>query len=102
MLTSAGRAMRLAKCVTSGNQSNDLGVVHAHSAKRLAYVEGRCDWVTVAIGTLGVDVDEAHVSGSKRLLQSSGTRGKVNAAVVTNIVTFGHEGCLSTPENALI
>ena len=67
MLTSARRAVRFAKGVASGNQSNSLGVVHAHSAEGLANVEGRHIGVTIAVGALGVDVDEAHVSGGKWL-----------------------------------
>ncbi len=68
MLTSTRRAVRLAKGVASSDQGNGLRVVHAHSAKSLANVEGRRDRVTVAIRALRVDVDEAHVSSSKRLL----------------------------------
>lgn len=102
MLTSARCTVRLAKSVASGDQGNSLGVVHAHAAEGLANVEGRRDGVTIAVGALGVDVDEAHVSGSERLLEVASAAGKVCAAVVTNVVALGHEGCLGAPEHAFI
>ena len=102
MLTSARRAVRLAECVASSDQGNGLGVVHTHSAEGLANVEGRRFGVTVAIGALGVDIDEAHVSGGKRLLEVAGARGEVSAAIVADVVSLGHEGRLGAPEDALI
>ena len=102
MLTSARCAVRLAKGVASSDQGNSLRVVHAHAAEGLANVEGRRDGVTVSIGALGVDVDEAHVGGGKRLLQVTGAGSKVCAAVVADVIALGHESCLGAPEDALI
>jgi hypothetical protein len=102
MLTNARRAMRLAKGVASSDQGNRLGVVHAHATEGLTNIEGRRDRVTVGVGALGVDVDEAHVSSGKRLLEVAGASRKVCAAIVPDVVAFGHEGCLRTPEDALI
>jgi hypothetical protein len=102
MLTSARSAMTLAKGVATGDQGDNLRVIHTHSAEGLTNVQGRRFWVTIAVGALRVDVDEAHMSSCKRLLQLASTGGKVGTAVVPDVITFGHEGCLSTPEDALI
>jgi len=102
MLTSARRAVRLAKGVTSSDQSNNLRVVHAHSTKGLTNIQSRRDGVTVTVGALGVNVDETHVSSSERLLKLGGTCCKVGAAVVADVIALGHESCFRAPEDALI
>ena len=102
MLTSARRAVRLAKGVASSNESNSLRVIHAHAAEGLANVEGRHAGVTIAVGALGVDIDQTHVSGGKGFLQAGGTANEVGATVITDIVPLGHKGGFGTPENAFI
>ena len=102
MLTSARCTVRLAKGVATSDQGNSLGVVHAHAAESLTNVEGRRDGVTITVGALGVNVNEAHVGGSKRLLKVAGASSKVCAAIVADVITLGHESCLGAPEDALI
>jgi hypothetical protein len=94
--------MRLTKGVASGDQGNSLRVVHAHAAKGLTNIEGRRLRITITIRALGVDVDEPHVSGGKRLFEMGGTAYEVGTAVVPDVVTLRHKGSLGTPENTLI
>lgn len=59
----------LAKSVTTDNKSGSLLVVHAHAAKGCANIVGSSNRVRVAVGTGGVDINQTHVCGSKRLFE---------------------------------
>jgi hypothetical protein len=102
MLTRGSCAMRLAEGVTSSDKGNRLGVVHTHAAESFPDIKGRHHRITITIRTLRVNVDKAHMSGAKGLLKFSGTPYEVGAAIVPDIVSFRDEGCLGTPEHALI
>ena len=56
-----GRAVCLAKRVAAGDQRDRLFVVHRHPSKGLADVGGRCHGVGLAVGPLGIHVDESHL-----------------------------------------
>ncbi len=69
VLAGVGRAMGLAEGVAAGHQGHRLLVVHRHAGKCFAHVAGRADGVGVAVGPLGVHVDQAHLHGGQRLGQ---------------------------------
>lgn len=69
VLQRVGGAVRLAEGVTAGDEGDGLLVVHRHAAERLADVAGGLQGVRVAVGTLGVDVDEAHLDRGERVLE---------------------------------
>ena len=59
-------AVRLAKGVTTGDEGDGLDVVHRHAGEGLADIACRGQRIRVAVGALGIDVDEAHLDGCKR------------------------------------
>src|ERR1700712_3272101 len=59
----------LAEGVAAGNKCNSLLVVHGHAAESGADVMSSSDGVWHTVGTLGVDVDQTHVSGRERVLE---------------------------------
>ncbi|KAJ0159871.1 hypothetical protein CTA2_8973 [Colletotrichum tanaceti] len=101
-LTTSHFSVRLAKGVAAANEGSGLLVVHAHAVKGDADVPGRVGRVGVAVGALGVDVDEAHVGGGQRLLELVGALLDVDAAVVAHVVAVGHEGRLAAPVDGLV
>ena len=60
------RTMGLADRVSADDQGDGLLVVHGHPTERLADVPGRIERARVAVGTLRVDVDQAHLHGTER------------------------------------
>ena len=62
-------AVGLAEGVTSGNERHRLFVVHRHAGKGLADVLGRRDRIRVAVRAFRVDVDQAHLDRSERILE---------------------------------
>src|SRR5690606_15561921 len=62
VLRGAG-AVRLTKGVATGDERDRLLVGHPHSGKGLADLLSRSQGIRLAVGALGVDVDEAHLSG---------------------------------------
>ncbi len=65
----ADRAVRLAEGVAADDQRCRLLVVHRHPAERLADVVRRLERIRLAVGPLGVDVDEPHLHGAERTRQ---------------------------------
>ncbi len=63
------RAVGLAEGVATGDEGDGLLVVHRHAAEGLTDVAGGGQRVGVAVGALGVHVDEAHLDGAERALQ---------------------------------
>ena len=94
--------MRLAKGMTASNQGDGLRIVHAHASKGGADIQRRLLGVAVPVRPLRVNVDEAHVGSSKRLFQLSSTGGVIGAAVVADVIPFGHKGRLAAPVDTLI
>ncbi|CRK42947.1 hypothetical protein BN1708_008930 [Verticillium longisporum] len=74
-------AVGLAEGVATSNKSDGLLVVHGHAAKGGADVVGSSNRVGVAIGALGVDVDQTHVGSTERLLQVTGVDALIVALV---------------------
>ncbi|CRK39328.1 hypothetical protein BN1708_001577 [Verticillium longisporum] len=72
-------AVGLAEGVATGDESDGLLVVHGHAAECGADVVGSSNRVGVAIGALGVDVDQTHMGSTERLLQATG----VGALIMT-------------------
>lgn len=101
-LTCRHGTVRLAKGVSTGDQSDGLLIVHSHAIESDADVLGRSGGVGAGIGALRVDVDETHVGGTQGLLELVGALVDVGAAIVADIVTLGDEGRLSTPVDGLI
>ena len=61
--------MGLAKGVPAGDESHRLFVVHGHPGKRHADVAGRGLRIGLAVGALGIHVDQAHLNRREGLLQ---------------------------------
>ncbi len=80
--------MGLAEGVAADDQRGGLDVVHRHATERLADVPGRSGGVGLTVGTLGVDVDQAHLGGAQRPLQLA-------VAAVARVV--GDPGGLGAP-----
>ncbi|CAB4748929.1 unannotated protein [freshwater metagenome] len=59
--------MRLAEGVATGDEGDGLDVVHRHAGEGLADIAGRGQRIRVAVGAFGIDVDEAHLDGCKRV-----------------------------------
>ena len=59
----------LAEGVAACDQRHGLIVVHGHAPERLADVVGGKERVGVAVGPLGVHVDEPHLNGRERVLE---------------------------------
>ncbi|OPZ88494.1 MAG: hypothetical protein BWY75_01576 [bacterium ADurb.Bin425] len=58
--------MRLTKGVTAGDERHCFFVVHSHSAKGFANIMGGGKRVGVAVWSLWVDIDQAHLGGCQR------------------------------------
>ena len=63
------RAVRLAEGVTAGDERDGLLIVHRHAAERFADVLRGSQRIGIAVGPLGVHVDQAHLHRRQRLLQ---------------------------------
>ena len=63
------RTVRLAKGMTTGNERDGLLVIHRHPREGLTNVTRRGEWIRIAVGTLGVDIDQAHLHRSQRVFQ---------------------------------
>ena len=61
--------MHLAEGVTADDECHGLFIVHGHATERLADVGARSDRVRVAVGALGVHIDETHLNGAEWLLE---------------------------------
>src|SRR5581483_4223271 len=61
-------AMAFAEGVAADDEGNRLLVVHRHAAERLADVLGCSQRIGVALGALGVDVDQAHLHGREGIV----------------------------------
>ena len=61
--------MGLAEGVAAGDQRDGFLIVHRHAAEGLADIVGRRDRIGIAVGTFGVDIDQAHLHGGQRILQ---------------------------------
>src|ERR1700689_4146276 len=61
--------MCLTEGVTARDQRNGLLVVHRHATKGLANVLRGCQRIRIAVRTLGIHVDQAHLRRPERLLQ---------------------------------
>lgn len=88
--------------VATGDQSNSLLIVHAHSSKGCPYIKGRRDRVRVGIWALGVHINETHVRGRQGHLKVRSARLKVGAAVIAVLVAVGEEGLLGAPVDGLV
>ena len=83
--------MGLAEGVAAGDQRDGLLVVHRHPAEGLADVAGGGHRVGVAVGALGVDVDQAHLDRAERA-------GELAVAAVALVA---EPGVLGAPEDLL-
>ena len=84
-------AVGLAEGVAAGDERHRLLVVHRHPAERLADVAGRLDRVGLAVGALGVDVDQAHLDRAER----------VGQLPVTAVPLVAEPGVLGAPVDLL-
>ena len=88
----AGRgAVGLAERVAAGDQGDGLLVVHRHPLERLADVVGSLERVGLAVGALGVDVDEPHLDRTQR----------VGELAFTAVALVAEPGVLRSPEDLL-
>ncbi len=81
----------LAERVAAGDERDGLLVVHRHAGERHADVAGRGQRVGVAVGALGVDVDEAHLDRAELLLELA----------LTGVALVAEPGVLGSPEDLL-
>ena len=63
------RPVALAEGMAAGDQGHRLLVVHRHPGERFPDVLGRGQRVRLPVGTLGVDVDKAHLHGGQRVVE---------------------------------
>ncbi len=84
-------AVGLAEAVSTGDERDGLLVVHRHPAERLPDVAGRLQRVGLAVRTLGVYVDEAHLHGAER----------VGELAVAAVPLVPEPGVLLAPEDLL-
>ena len=61
--------MRLAKGVAADDERNRFFVVHGHAGEGFADVARRARGVGIAVGSLGIHVDETHLDGGKGVSQ---------------------------------
>ena len=61
--------MRLAERVTAGDEGDRLVIVHRHPAEGFADVARSGHRIGDAVGSFGVDVDQAHLNRGERVLQ---------------------------------
>src|SRR5271154_4759578 len=86
-------AVGLAEGVATGNQRDGLLVVHCHAGEGFANIPRRSAWVRVAIRSLRIDVDKAHLHGTQRL-------GEISFARITKVAA--EPRLFIAPEHILI
>ena len=69
VLVGIRRAMGLAESVAACDERDGLFVIHRHSAEGFANVFGGSQSARIAVGTLGVDVDQTHLHGAQRIVE---------------------------------
>ena len=69
VLIRIGSTMGFTKCVSAGNECNCFLIIHRHASERLSNVLGRSERIWITIRPLRIHVDQAHLNGSKRILQ---------------------------------
>ena len=69
VLAGIGRTVCFSKGVSAGDQRHGLLVVHGHAAEGLADVAGGGEWIGVAVGSLRIHIDEAHLHGGEWVFQ---------------------------------
>ncbi len=84
-------AVALAEGVTTGDERNGLLVVHRHAGEGLTDVPRRRQGIWVAVRTLGVHVDQAHLHRTERPGQLA----------VTAVALVAQPGVLGAPEDLL-
>ena len=92
VLAGIARAVSLAEGVTTGDECNCLLVIHGHASKGLADVACRGQRIRVAVGAFGIDVDQAHLNGTKRILELA----------VTGVAAVFEPGSLRAPVRDVI
>src|SRR5262252_639548 len=63
------RAVGLAEGMSAGDESNGLLIVHGHAAERFANVPCRSHGIRLAVRPLRINIDQAHLHGSERILE---------------------------------
>ena len=96
----------LAERVSAGDERDGLHVIHGHAPERLADVARRGQWVGYAVGTLGVDVDEAHLHCAERILEHAVTgvaivRQPLLLRAPVGLVGLPHVGATATEAEGL-
>ena len=56
-----GGAVRFAEGVSASDEGNGFFIVHGHTLESFADVYGGSEWVGLAIGALGIHIDEPHL-----------------------------------------
>ena len=59
--------MRLADRVTASGERDGFFVIHRHAREGFAHLRSRLHRVGLAVDAFGIDVDEAHLHGGKRV-----------------------------------
>ena len=90
-------AVHLAKSVAAGHQGHSFVVVHGHAGEGFAHVVGRQLGVGVAVWTLRVDVNQAHLNGGQGVVQLA-----LAAVTAVVFVAGGQPLFFSAPENVFL
>ena len=53
--------MCFSKCMSAGNKSYGLFIVHCHSSKGFPYISGCSDWVRIAVWSFRIYIDQSHL-----------------------------------------
>ena len=90
-MTGGACSVALAESVAAGDQGDGLLVIHRHPGESLADIARCGQGVGVAVGSLGIHIDEAHLHGGERVLQLA----------VTAVALIGEPLLLGTPIDLL-
>ena len=90
------RAVSLAEAVSAGDERNRLLVVHRHALEGLANVDGGGNRIWLEVRPIRIDVDEAHVHGSQRILEIA------DAAVALVAMRIREPSFLLAPVDGLV
>src|SRR5262249_47577296 len=81
-------AVRLAERVAARDERDGFFVVHGHAREGLANIVRRCQRIRIAVRSLRIHVNQAHLHGCERLLQIA----RAAVALITEPRALGSPG----------
>ena len=67
IFTRIASPMGFAKSVSTGNKGDSFFVIHGHTRKSLANINGGCKRIRISVRPFGIHVDKSHLDCSKRI-----------------------------------